>query len=180
MSQPEKTIAAETQSDKNSTETFLKIRKLTRLALPEDDSYLFRLGTALYGFNSINSFMIEIICHIDNTCNSIKLHDLESWKILDKFKQTLKNLPKWKLRASIQNDMESVAWLFEKLNTERSDFVHSYPITNIKNEQILHRRKDSKKKYFEVDNSFLNDFVSRLEEVSDLLYKIRTIVRPDL
>ena len=76
--------------------------------------------------------------------------------------------------------MEGTASLFERLNSERSDFVHSYPITNIENKQILHRRKDSKKKYFEVDNDFLNDFISRLEDVSDLLYRIRKEVKPEL
>ncbi len=154
------------------------IRNKTRLALPSDDMYLFRLGVALYGFNSINSFMIEIICHIDNRQNQTKLFDLESGKILKKFRETLKYVNENNLFSSIYSNMNQVISLFERLNDERSDFVHSYPITNNKKEQILHRRKDDKGKYFEVDNNFLDDFISRLHDVSRLLYEIRAAVKP--
>ena len=73
--------------------------------------------------------------------------------------------------------MDETANLFEQLNSERSDFVHAYPVTNKKNEQILHRHKDSKNKYFEVNNDFLDSFISRLHDVSNGLYKIRGIVK---
>ncbi len=158
----------------------LSIKRQTRLALPEDDTYLFRLGIALYGFNSINSFMIEIICQIDNRQNQTKLFELESGKVLDEFRRTLSYVKKNKLFPAIYLDMNKTAELFESLNTERSDFIHSYPITNKKNEQILHRRKDSRKKYFEVSNNFLDNFISRLHDVSSLLYKIRSAVKPQL
>lgn len=158
----------------------LSIKKQTRLTLPEDDTYLFRLGVALYGFNSINSFMIEIICHIDDRQSQTKLFELESGKVLDEFRKTLSSVKKNKLFPEIYTDMSKVANLFENLNTERSDFIHSYPITNKKNEQILHRRKDSKNKYFEVDNDFLDNFISRLHDVSSLLYKIRSVIKPQL
>ena len=158
----------------------LSIKKQTRLALPEDDTYIFRLGVALYGFNSINSFMIEIICHIDNKQNQTKLLELESGKVLDEFRKTLSCAKKNNLFPSIYSDMSKTANLFENLNTERSDFIHSYPITNKKNEQILRRRMDRKRKYFEVDNDFLDNFISRLHDVSSLLYKIRSAVKPQL
>ncbi|HED36713.1 MAG TPA: hypothetical protein ENI76_00470 [Ignavibacteria bacterium] len=158
----------------------LSIKKQTRLALPEDDTYLYRLGIALYGFNSINSFMIEIICHIDDRQNQIKLFELESGKILEEFRKTLSYVKKNKLFPVIYLAMSKTANLFEGLNTERSDFIHSYPITNKKNEQILHRRKDSKGKYFEINNDFLDNFVSRLHDVSSLLYKIRSTVKSQL
>ena len=158
---------------------FDKIRKQTRLALPKDNTYLFRLGVALYGFNSISSFMTEIICHIDDTKSHSKLVEIESGKVLDEFRKALSSLKKQRILSSIYNDMNSAADLFEKLNTERSDFVHSYPITNKKDEQILHRRKDSKKKYFEVNNDFLDDFITRLYGVSSFLYKIRSVVKPN-
>lgn len=158
----------------------LSIKKQTKLALPKDDAYLFRLGVALYGFNSINSFMIEIICHIDKNQNQTKLLDLESGKILNEFRKTLSHVKENKLFPKIYSDMNKTANLFESLNSERSDFIHSYPITNKKSEQILHRRKDSKKKYFEVNNDFLNTFISRLHDVSSLLYKIRSEVKPQL
>ncbi len=158
----------------------LLIKKQTRLALPDDDTYLFRLGVALYGFNSINSFMIEIICHIDNRQNQTKLFELESGKVLDEFRKTLSYVKKNKLFPAIYFDMSNTADLFENLNTERSDFIHSYPITNKKDEQILHRRKENKRKFFEVDNIFLDNFISRLHDVSNLLYKIRAVVKPKL
>jgi hypothetical protein len=156
------------------------IRGQTRLALPKDDTYLYRLGIALYGFNSINSFMTEIICHIDNSQDRTKLLDMESGKVLDMFRKTLKNIKSEDRYSSIWTITEEVANLFENLNTERTDFVHAYPITNKDNEQILHRRKDSKKKYFEVGNNFLDDFIRRLNDVSVGLYKIRGIVNADI
>ena len=66
------------------------------------------------------------------------------------------------------------------MNAERSDIVHGYPITYPEGEQILHRRKDSQGKYFEVTYVLLDSFNSRLHEVSLQLYVIRRIVRPDL
>ena len=156
------------------------IRRQTRLALPSDDTYLYRIGVALYGFNSINSFMIEIICHIDGSQNQTKLHNLESGKVLDAFRQVLKNIKSSKLFPSIYKKMKEIADIFEGLNTERSDFVHTYPITNSLNEQILHRRQDGKGKYFEVDNNFLDSFIKRLHDVSSGLYEIRAIVKPNL
>jgi hypothetical protein len=163
-----------------NNDDFNTIRSQTRLALPSDDTYLYRLGIALYGFNSINSFMTEIICHIDGKQNSTELRDMESGLVLDKFRQTLKLIKKNKQFPTIYLTMEKTADLFERLNTERTDFVHTYPITNRKNEQILHRRKDNKGKYFEVDNTFLDSFIRRLHYVSEGLYTIRAIVKPSL
>lgn len=165
-------------STRQNEDHFTTIKSQTRLALPSDDTYLYRLGVAIYGFNSINSFMIEIICHIDDRQNQIKLFELESGKVLGEFKKTLSYILENKLFPIIHSDMSQVANLFECLNNERTDFIHSYPITNTKNEQILHRRKDSKGKYFEVDNYFLDSFISRLHDVSSGLYKIRTAVKP--
>jgi hypothetical protein len=159
---------------------FEYIRKQARLSFPRDDEYLFRLGVALYSFASINSFMTEIICHIDSDKNRTELLTLTSGDVLDVFKQTRKKIKAEKRFQPIHNLMQKIADMFEVLNTERTDFVHAYPITNKKNEQILHRRKDEKKKYFEVDKVFLDDFISHLDIVSDKLYEIRKIVRPDL
>ena len=124
--------------------------------------------------------MTEIICHIDNNQERNKLSDLESGKILDIFRQTLKNIKSKQQYKNIYVIMNETANIFEKLNSERSDFVHAYPITNKRNEQILHRRKDEKEKYFEVDNNFLDSFISRLHDVSSGLYKIRAIVKPQI
>jgi hypothetical protein len=156
------------------------IRKQTLLELPKDDTYIFRLGVALYGFASINSFMTEIICHIDPQQDRTALLDATSGSVLNAFRHTLKMMKQKGLFPQIHVNMQTAADLFEALNTERTDFVHAYPITNTIDKQILHRRKDDKGKYFEVDNDFLDGFISRLHNVSTELYAIRKIVRPDL
>lgn len=152
------------------------IRRKTRIALPDDDGYLFRLGVALYGFASINSFMTEIITHLDPHADRTSLHSLMAGRVLDAFRTTVKQ---WD-GDDISEPAARAATEFERLNTERSDFVHSYPITNPDGEQILHRRVDAKNKYFEVTDAFLDDFTSRLTLVSDALYEIRDIVKPKL
>jgi hypothetical protein len=155
-----------------------EIRELTRIALPEDDDYLYRLGVALYGFSSISSFMAEIICLLDSEQNRIKLaSDATSGDMLNLFRQTRKKLKSKHKFIEIHSTMQDTADMFEKLNTERTDFVHAYPITGTGRQQILHRRKDEKDKYFEVTNEFLDDFILRLDEVNTKLYKIRDIVR---
>ncbi|WP_270517189.1 hypothetical protein [Lactococcus petauri] len=154
------------------------IKKSTRLAMPEDDTYIFRLGVALYGFSSINSFMTEILCYIDSgqKSNEVLSNDT-SGRILDKFRKSRVLIPK--NNREVRNIMLETANKFEKLNTERTDIVHAYPITGSQEQQILHRRKDTKNKYFEVTNEFLDDFIQRLEEVSDGLYAIRKIIKPE-
>ncbi|MDR2716845.1 MAG: hypothetical protein LBB89_02100 [Treponema sp.] len=161
-------------------EQIVEIKKQTRLALPADDTYLYRLGVALYGFASINSFMTEIICHIDKSQDRISLLDKTSGPILCKFRETLDKIKDEEQYPEIYEVMSRTADLFGKLNNQRNDIAHPYPITNDKNEQILHRRKDSTGKYFEVDNTFLDRFISELHDVSSGLYEIRKVVRPDL
>lgn len=156
---------------------FIDIKRQTRIALPEDDNYIYRLGIALYGFASINSFMIEIICHIDSNEDQTLLSNKMSGKILEIFRKKLTAMKAEGQFPEIYETMENTADLFQKLNLQRSDFVHSYPITNNDNQQILHRRKDVDNKYFEVDNDFLDKFIDELELVSDGLYKIREVVQ---
>lgn len=154
------------------------IKRQTRLALPSDDGYLFRLGVAQYGFASLSSFMTEVACHLDNSINRTELQATTGGAILDSFRQSVKKAEQG--NSKIGSIGKSAADMFQILNTERSDFIHSYPITNGAQAQILHRRLDSKGKYFEVNNDFLDSFISRLGDVSSKLYEIRRIVRPDL
>jgi hypothetical protein len=156
------------------------IKKQTRLALPKDDTYLYRLGVALYGFASITSFMVEIICHIDETQIQSSILEKTSGSALGIFKETLKKIRTENKYTEIHDIMEKTAILYAKLNKQRTDFVHSCPITNKEKKQILYRRKDKERKYFEVDNAFLNQFISELHDVSSGLYEIRKVVRPDL
>jgi hypothetical protein len=154
-----------------------EIRRLSRIALPRDDNYIFRLGTALYGFASINSFMCEIIAGLNPTHSHTTLQDMESAKILQIFRAELKNLISISKLSDIHEIMKNTADLFHDLHSERNDIMHAYPITGMTGEQILHRRRDSVGKYFEVTNEFLDNFISRLHDVSAGLYTIRTAVR---
>jgi len=152
------------------------IRQQTRVALPTDDSYLFRLGVALYGFAYVNSFMTEVITYLDTSADRTRLGDLTSGSVLDTFRHAAKLC----VDPSVMPVAKRVGDEFERLNSERTDFVHAGPITNAAGDQILHRRVDAKSKYFEVTNDFLDDFIGRLARVCDALYEIRAIVRPDL
>ena len=153
-----------------------RIRRDTRVALPSSDVYLFRLGVALYGFAYVNRFMTEIITYLDATLDRTELLGKESGRVLDAFRSAAK---RWS-GADVSAPARRAADAFERLNTQRSDFVHAYPITGASGEQILHRRVDAKGKYFEVTEDFLSDFTSRLTHVTDALYEIRSIIRPDL
>lgn len=152
-------------------------RRLTRIALPADSGYLFKLGVALYGFASINSFVTEIVCYLQPSMSrSEMLSCMTSGQVLDAFRQATKQCELADVRALAKRAADG----FERLNTERSDFVHAYPITNSASQQNLHRRVDGKRKYLEVTDEFLDDFISRLHVVSGDLYDIRAIVRPEL
>ncbi len=159
--------------------TYKDIRSRTLLALPEDDSYLFRLGIAVYGFASINSFMCEVISHINKNYNHTTLQDKESGKILAIFRREIEELILNKQYIEIHKTANETADLFEDLNSLRNDIIHTYPITNPNGNQILHRRKDKARKYFEVSNNFLDKFISQLHEASRGLYEIRYAVRSE-
>ena len=156
-------------------ETLAGIKASTRVALPADDSYLYRLGVATYGFAYVTNFVLEITGYLEPGADHTALRQSTAGAVLDRFRQTAKA---WS-GASIQPPAARAADAFERLNTERSDFVHAYPITNGAGEQILHRSVDSKGKYFEVTDAFLEDFIARLELVVDELYAISANLRPD-
>ncbi|WP_095108330.1 hypothetical protein [Pseudomonas sp. Irchel 3E20] len=157
---------------------FDAIKSLGRVALPRSNTYLFRLGIALYGFASIASFMAEVTCHLDPTLNRTKLEEQMGAGLLNAFRKAVE---KGALSyPDVVAPGQLAADLFQAMNAERSDIVHAYPITNPEGEQILHRRKDSQGKYFEVTDVLLDSFNSRLHEVSLQLCAIRRIVRPDL
>lgn len=66
------------------------IRRLTRLALPADDGYIYRLGVALYGFASLSSFMAEVAHHMDPRVDRTELKAKTGGQILDGFRTSLK------------------------------------------------------------------------------------------
>ncbi|WP_213781754.1 hypothetical protein [Caballeronia sp. dw_276] len=174
-SQPSKEVGKQQMSRTGITNLAVDaVRKQTRLALPDDDAYLYRIGVALYGFASLCSFMAEVACHLDKTLSRSEVEAGTGGAILSKFRASAKtvisSLPQ------VEPIAQNVVDMFSALNKERTDFVHAYPITNDTKAQILHRRKDAEDKYFEVTNEFLERFITRLDTVSDKLYEIRSIV----
>lgn len=148
------------------------IRKLTRVTLPVNDEYLFRLGVALYGFAWVTNFMVEVISHLDPCADRQTNSEQMAGDILKDFQSARK---KW-TGAPIKKLALTAEKEFQSLNTDRSHFVHAYPITGVSGAQILHRRVDKKHKDFEITDAFLDDFISRLTRVSDALYAIRDAV----
>jgi hypothetical protein len=153
-----------------------ELRRMTSLALPEDDSYVIKLGIAIYSFASINSFLTEIIRYLDQSQNRSELLHKESGEILKILRVILRHRPKDK----ITDELDFVAKEFEEYKNFRNDIVHAYPITGKKGKQILHRRLDRADKYFEVTEEFLDAFIGGLPVISQRLYKIRTHLRPEL
>ncbi|MDH4581101.1 hypothetical protein E8F20_04320 [Pseudomonas sp. BN415] len=154
------------------------IRGLTRLALPADDGYIYRLGGALYCFASLSSFMSEVAHHLDPLVNRTVLQAKTGGEILSEFRKSVKKAKASKLAVGPIGRV--AADMFQALNTRRSDIVHAYPITNKASQQILHRRFDEKNRYFEVTNELLDEFISKLHDVSSKLYEIRAIMKPEL
>ncbi|MGX1126556.1 hypothetical protein [Pseudomonas sp. HLS-6 TE3448] len=156
----------------------LAIRGLTRLALPADDGYIYRLGVALYGFASLSSIMAELAHHLDPLVNRTELQAKTGGQILSEFRKCVKKAKV--TRPAVEPIGRAAADMFEALNTRRSDIMHAYPITNQARQQILHHRLDEKGRYFEVTNEIREEFISELHDVSSLLYDIRAIMKPEL
>lgn len=172
------------------------IRRLTRIALPESDRYMYRLGAAVYGFASVSSFMAEVICYMDPKKSRSELEAKMGGQLADAFGNALKKIKHLAPEAFAAGSVAEK--LFKKLNEERSDIIHSYPITSPSGIQILHRRQNPTQpkgkgkgknkaaasskpaKYFEVTDDFLDNFISRLHQVNDGLYSIRSVLRPDI
>lgn len=161
-----------------------RIKLQTDLSLPDDDLYLYRLGVAMYGFASITTTVIETTVRLELDTGHLK-HDGENarWrelqskvggKILNAFRESVE-MAKSSSNAVYEAGMDAVS-NFQQLNIERSDFAHAYAITSNTRGQILHRRVDGDEKYFEVTNEFLDNYISRLNKVSNKLYEIRDLV----
>ncbi|WP_409487841.1 hypothetical protein ACK1U3_17110 [Pseudomonas promysalinigenes] len=122
--------------------------------------------------------MAEVAHHMDPRVNRTELQAKTGGDILSGFRKSVKKakdtIPAVEPIGRIAADM------FQALNTRRSDIVHAYPITNDASQQILHRRLDKKNRHFDVTNELLDEFISKLHEVSLKLYEIRAIVKPEL
>lgn len=145
-------------------------RKLTRVALPEDDSYIVKLGIALYSFASVTTFLCEIISYnLDKSINRAKLQELEAGGILKKLISVDAKRPV----DEITPDIDFVIAKYGEYKDARNDIFHANCITGSSGKQILHRtRKDGTN--FEVTEEYLNSFIGDFSEINNKLYKIRS------
>lgn len=161
-------------------ENINRIRSQFRIALPEDDGYIYKLGMAIYSFASVNSFLCEIISTINpEEYNHTSLQDKTSGQILETFKVTTNRVKAENRLRSIHKVLDNTAILFESLNNRRNDIFHAYPITGSSGVQILHRRRDVAGKYFEIKEELLDKFIHDTEELSRLLYQVRDATKQE-
>lgn len=104
------------------------IRRLTRISLPESDRYLYRLGVAVYGFAWASSFMAEVICYMDPQQSRSDLEAKMGGQLAAAFKQAVPKIEHSAPKAFAAGQVAGE--LFTTLNDERSDIIHSYPITS--------------------------------------------------
>ena len=143
----------------------LMYENYTRQSLPTK-YYRELLGSAICVFNSNNSFIIENILRFDDSA-------AYNWyELIDKTSGNLANDVKKVISEKFGNDIEV---LFDELVTTRNRIVHSYRITNSIGEQVLATKEKIKdgNRQFEITESFLLDFISKNEKLSDMLHGIR-------
>ena len=70
----------------------MDLQGLPRLTLPDDSTYLVRLGIALYGFASLTSFLAEVTCHIDPRRGRMALEDKVAGKLITDFENSVNEI----------------------------------------------------------------------------------------
>ena len=143
----------------------LMYENYTRQSLPTK-YYRELLGSAICVFNSNNAFIIENILRFDDSAS------YNWYELIDKTSGNLTNDVKKVISEKFGNDIEV---LFDELVTTRNRIVHSYRITNSIGEQVLATKEKIKdgNRQFEITESFLLDFISKNEKLSDMLHGIR-------
>ena len=150
------------------TQAILKeYRQMTRLALPENDAYIIKLGLATYSFASILTFLLENIGHLDPSVDHSNLSNKEAGIIL----LALKEIQETREADEITEDIELIIEEFGKFKNLRNDIMHSYCVTGTTGIQILHR--SNKEGSFEITEAFLDEFIIAAPDISTRLYKIR-------
>lgn len=147
--------------------TISKLRKMTRLALPEDDSYIVKLGIATYSFASIVTFLAENMCYLGSGIDRNKLQAKEAGKILE----VLKSIQNKRAEDEITADIQFVVDNFSDFKNLRNDILHATCITGSNNKQVLYR--SYKGRNFAITESFLDSFIVITPEISNKLYSIR-------
>ena len=133
----------------------------TRQSLPQRQ-YRELLGSAIYVFNSNNSFIIENILKNDTgKCYSwYDLIDEPSGKLSQPIKETI-----------TRHSNTQIAQLFDKIVGTRNRIIHSFPVT-LDDEQVLHT-KDKQHNQYTITEEFLMSFIKENEQLSLMLHDFR-------
>ncbi|MQW24091.1 MULTISPECIES: selenium binding protein [unclassified Lactococcus] len=129
------------------------------------------LGTAIYVFNSNNSFIIENILNNDDYKKYTwhRLIDLTSGNVAAQAKKSL-------LREGLTSENKDLAnkinVLFDKLCEMRNRIIHSFAITDQYGEQIL-ATKEKNGNQFIITTDILMNFIKDNDRLSTLLHKFR-------
>ncbi len=137
----------------------------THQAVPSKE-YRELLGTALYVFNSNNSFVIENILKAAVTPEEKSRYDW--YKLIDLTSGKLDLSPIRKIENG-----EEIANLFIDLRRKRDRIVHSFSITDTDGEQRLNT-KDRENVQYVITEKYLKEFIALNDKLSDLLHDFRT------
>lgn len=121
------------------------------------------LGSAICVFNSNNSFIIEnILRHKKgDEYNWYKLIDSTSGSLTQPIKETITKFSDTKIASQ-----------FNKVVEMRNRIIHSFQITDDKNEQILATKKKNGEQFI-ITEEYLCEFIKENEELSSFLHKFR-------
>ncbi|WP_459524665.1 selenium binding protein [Leuconostoc lactis] len=138
--------------------------KYTRQALANRD-YRELLGTTIYVFNSNNSFLIENFLNTDFEDEKVTWHTL-----VEKVSGNLSKIIRKNSDAS--SDLMKALDLFDDLTGRRNRIVHSFPVTNKEEEQIL-ATKDKQNKQYYISKDYMMTFINDNEKLALMLDEIR-------
>lgn len=135
----------------------------TRQALPRED-YLTLLGASLCVFNSNNAFVVE------NILNSEKCD--RTWhELMDEYSGRLKAHVRETI--SLHSGNTAILELFDEIVLMRNRIIHSFQVTVDGGDQMLCTLTKGTHEQFLIDEEYLKTFISKSQELSDLLYQYR-------
>lgn len=140
----------------------------THQALPSKN-YRELIGTSICVFNSNNSFVIENILRLDQTCQY-------DWhKLIDKVSGQLNTDIEQTITA---NSDETIAKLFSDIVYIRNRIVHSFQITaptgitdDPDNQMLATKHRDGRQEI--IKEEYLLNFIKLNQELSTELHKLR-------
>lgn len=137
-----------------------------------DQEYMTLLGTALYVFNSNNSFIVENMLNISNYC--------DWWHLIDQESGIIDSMIQGKHYSYAFKGHDEILQLFHDLVLRRNRIIHSFPITSYKESddpdgQILRTKAKVKSgnDQFTITKAFLLRFIKDNDKLSHLLDALR-------